>query len=165
MLSRAALTAQTVAEMPPAPTNVAAVRAKMSQAGLSDRKIDGILKVYPSYKNWDSDTKLHSASDLWQQELGPKQFAERWPLAPHLLLHSPQERSNILAWLFGIGVNANAVDRSAPQITQIPLATLQATADVFQVMISSGNDHGTFGVVLIMWSSAFRSWQSCLECL
>ena len=135
VLSRAALRAQANAKKPPAPAKVAAVRAKMSQAGLSDQKIDSILKAYPPYSNWDPDTKLRPAIDLWQRELGPKQFAERWPSAPHLLLHSPQERRNILAWLSGIGVNSDAVDRSALYMIQVPLASMQATADFLQVRL------------------------------
>ena len=86
-----------------------AVQAEFAKAGISAEVTRKVLKRYKPYLNWDVETKLRPALQLWLQELGSKQLSEQLQKTERLLCCTPKERSEVYSWLVSKGVNAARV--------------------------------------------------------
>ena len=53
----------------------AAVQAEFAKAGIPTRVTKRVLKLHRHYLNWDIETKLQPALQLWLQELGAEQLS------------------------------------------------------------------------------------------
>ena len=109
-----------------------AVQAEFAKAGISAEVTRKVLKRYKPYLNWDVETKLRPALQLWLQELGSKQLSEQLQKTERLLCCTPKERSEVYSWLVSKGVNAARVQQKAPGVMTRDLSAVQGTFETLQ---------------------------------
>jgi hypothetical protein len=110
----------------------ATVQAEFAKAGISAEVTQKVLKRYKPYLNWDMDTKLRPALQLWLQELGAEQLSQQLQKVPRLLLHMPDERNEVYAWLVSKGVDAARVQQKAPRVMTRDVRAVQSTFEALQ---------------------------------
>ena len=116
---------------PPDSSDGAAVRAALLYAGLPNSTISKMFKRYPSYHNWDVDSKLHHSLKLWLQELGPEGLDAQLLRFPFMLTRTPQEMQDLRLWLLSLGLDADKALRRSPKLATYRLQSLQAKLDAF----------------------------------
>ena len=119
----------------------AAVQAEFAEAGISAEATQNILKQYKPYLNWDVETKLRPALQLWLQELGTKQLSQQLHTVRRLLVCSPKEQTEVYSWLVSKGVNAARVQQKAPRVMTRELRAVQATFEALQQAAAFSDAH------------------------
>ncbi|KAA6418835.1 MAG: hypothetical protein FRX49_11192 [Trebouxia sp. A1-2] len=109
-----------------------AVQAEFAKAGISAEVTQKVLKRYKYYLTWDVETKLRSALQSWLQELGTVQLSQQLQKLPHLLLHTPDESTEVCSWLMSKGVNAARVQHKAPRVMIREIGAVQSTYKALQ---------------------------------
>ena len=109
-----------------------AVQAEFAKAGISAEVIQKVLEQYKHYLNWDIETKLRPALQLWLQELGTEQLSRQLHKLPCLLLSTPEERIKMYSWLISKGINAAKVQQQAPSVMTREIRAVQSTFDALQ---------------------------------
>ena len=104
-----------------------AVRAEISQAGITEEVITKALKSYKYYLRWDPATKLRPALQLWLKHLGSQQLSERLSKYPKLLLRTPEECSDVYLWLASVGIDAERIQQQFPRVMARKLDDVQNT--------------------------------------
>ena len=110
----------------------AAVQAEFAKAGISAEATLNILKQYKTYLNWDIETKLRPALQLWLQELGSKQLSDQLQKTKPLLLCKPEECNEVYSWLVSKGVNAARVQQKAPRVMTREIRAVQSTFEALK---------------------------------
>ena len=119
----------------------AAVQAEFAEAGISAEATQNILKQYKPYLNWDIETKLRPALQLWLQELGTKQLSQQLHTVRRLLVCSPKEQTEVYSWLVSKGVNAARVQQKAPRVMTRELRAVQSTFQTLQQAAAFSDAH------------------------
>ncbi len=101
------------------------VQAEFVKAGVSAKVTQKVLKQYKPYLTWDVETKLRPALQLWLQELGTEQLSQQLQKSRHLLLRKPDECNRVYLWLSSRGIDADRVQRKAPQVMLRELPSVQ----------------------------------------
>jgi len=109
-----------------------AVQAEFAKAGIPSEVSQKMLKQYKHYLNWDIDTKLRPALQLWLQELGVEQLSVQLQKSRGLLMCTPKECSKVYLWLVSKGVNAARVQQKAPVVMTRELRAVQSTFEALQ---------------------------------
>ncbi len=109
-----------------------AVSAEFAKAGVSAELTQIILKQYKPYLNWDIDTKLRPALQLWLQELGSEQLSHQLQKVRRLLACTPIECNEVYSWLASKGVNAARVQQKAPLVMTREIGAVQSTFEALQ---------------------------------
>ncbi len=109
-----------------------AVQAEFAKAGISAEVTQKLLKRYKPYLNWDIETKLRPAPQLWLQELGAEQLSQQLHRSRTLLIRKPDECSRVYSWLSSKGVDADRVQRKAPQVMLRELLSVQQGFEALQ---------------------------------
>lgn len=104
---------------------VAAVQAEFAQAGISAEATLKVLKQYKPVLNWDIETKLRPNLRLWLEKLGTEQLSEQLERLPPLLKGKPEECNVVFLWLSAMGIDADKVQRMAPQVILRKLNAMQ----------------------------------------
>jgi len=110
----------------------AAVEAEFAKAGISAEVTQKILKQYKYYLNWDIETKLRPALQLWLQELGSPQLSQQLQKVRGLLVCTPIERNEVYLWLISRDVNAARVQQKAPGVMTRDIRAVQSTFEALQ---------------------------------
>ncbi len=110
----------------------AAVQAEFAKAGVPAEVTQKILKQYKYYLNWDIETKLRPALQLWIQELGNKQLSQQLHKSRGLLMCTPNEWNQVYSWLVSKGVNAARVQQKAPVVMTRDVTAVQSTFEALQ---------------------------------
>ncbi len=101
------------------------VQAEFAKAGIPAEVTQKILQQYKSYLNWNIETKLRPALQLWLQELGTEQLSQQLQKSRHLLLRKPDECSRVYLWLSSKGIDVDRVQHKAPQVMLRELPSVQ----------------------------------------
>ena len=109
-----------------------AVQAEFAKAGILAEVTQKILKQYKPYLNWDIDTKLRPALQLWLQELGIEQLSVQLQKSPSLLVCKPEDCNEVYLWLVSKGVNAVRVQQKAPIVMTRGIRAVQSTFEALQ---------------------------------
>jgi len=109
-----------------------AVQAEFAKAGIPTEVTQKILKQYKSYLNWDIETKLRPALQLWLQELGTEQLSQQLQKVRCLLACKPDLCNELYLWLVSKGVNAARVQQNAPCVMIREIRAVQSTFDALQ---------------------------------
>ncbi len=96
------------------------------------RSLRSFLKRYKPYLNWDIETKLRPALHSWLQELGAEQLSQQLHRSRTLLLRKPDECSRVYLWLSFKGIDADRVQRKAPQVVLRELLSVQQAFEALQ---------------------------------
>ena len=110
----------------------AAVQAEFAKAGVPAEVTQKILKQYKYYLNWDIETKLRPALQLWLQELGSPQLSQQLQKVRGLLVCTPIERNEVYLWLISRDVNAARVQQKAPGVMTRDIRAVQSTFEALQ---------------------------------
>ncbi|KAL3162627.1 hypothetical protein ABBQ38_008673 [Trebouxia sp. C0009 RCD-2024] len=112
--------------------NSEAVKTEFSQAGIPDEVITKVLNQYQYYLRWDIDTKLRPALKVWMKHLGSQQLSARISKYPLLLVRTPEECSDVYLWLASVGIDAEKIQKRAPQVLARQLHQVQNTVWAIQ---------------------------------
>ncbi len=112
--------------------NADAVHAEFAKAGISAEATNKVFSQYKTYLNWDIETKLRPALQLWLQELGSKQLSEQLQKNEFLLLCKPEECNEVYLWLSSKGINAERVQQMAPKVMTRDIRAVQSTFEALQ---------------------------------
>ncbi len=75
------------------------VQAEFAKAGLSAAASDRVLKQCKVYLQWDCESKLQPALQLWLQGFGSEKLHEVLQYAPYLLERNPADCEEVFMWL------------------------------------------------------------------
>ena len=117
----------------------AAVQAEFAKAGIPTRVTKRVLKLHRHYLNWDIETKLQPALQLWLQELGAEQLSQQLWKLPRLLVCTPEECKEVYSWLVSKGVIAARVQQKAPIVMTREIRAVQSTFEALQQAAAFSN--------------------------
>ena len=109
-----------------------AVQAEFAKAGISAAATKRVLSQYKPYLNWDTETKLRPALQLWLQELGTEQLSQQLQKVPGFLVCTPEKRNEVYLWLVSKGANAARVQQKAPIVLTREVRAVQRTFKALQ---------------------------------
>ena len=104
-----------------------AVQAEFAKVGIPAEVTQKVLKQYKTYLNWDIETKLRPALQLWLQELGIEQLTVQLQKSRGLLMCKPEHYNEVYLWLVSKGVNAARVQQQAPVVMTREIRAVQST--------------------------------------
>ncbi len=125
------------------------VQKEFAKAGLSAAASNKVLKKCQMYLQWDCESKLQPALQLWLQELGSEKLREVLQYAPHLLERNPADCEEVFMWLLlripytgncykeprkwwhtrTFGVDAALIQRKQPEVMLQKLDDVRKTID------------------------------------
>ncbi len=109
-----------------------AVQAEFAKAGISAAATKRVLSQYKPYLNWDTETKLRPALQLWLQELGTEQLSQQLQKVLCFLLCTPEKRKEVYLWLVSKGVNAARIQQNVPRVMTREIRAVQSTFEALQ---------------------------------
>ena len=121
-------------------TRFSRVQEEFAKAGVSDADSKKVLKQCKEYLQWDCESKLQPALQLWLQELGSEKLREVLQYAPYLLECNPADCGDVFMRLLlpishgtpAYGVDAALIQRKQPEVMLQKLDDVKRTISIVE---------------------------------
>ena len=103
-----------------------------AEAYVSEKAAASALKKCRTYSNWDLDSELRPAVQMWVDAIGSHELSLRLMRSPHILLTTPASYNDVFSYLSSLGIDAKWIQQKEPRILYRKLTDIQSTVSTVQ---------------------------------